>query len=87
MFADLFTAQQELDAWVASYDHERPHQFKDMRTPADVFTTSKAALFVNNAAGEGFAAGNNPVQATWPWTWSNGDQVVVNFDYEAAAAS
>lgn len=50
-------------------------------------STSKAALFVNNAAGEGFAAGNNPVQATWPWTWSNGDQVVVNFDYEAAAAS
>lgn len=44
VFADVVSAQQELDAWVASYNHERPHQSKDMRTPADVFTTSKAAL-------------------------------------------
>jgi hypothetical protein len=50
-------------------------------------STSKAALFVNNAAGTGFGTGANPVGAANPWTWSNGDQVLVNFDYEAAAAS
>ena len=44
VFADVVRAQQELDAWVASYNPERPHQSKDMRTPADVFTTSKAQL-------------------------------------------
>lgn len=50
-------------------------------------STSKAILVVNNAAGVGFATGDNPVGAAAPWTWADSDQILVNFDYEAAAAS
>jgi transposase InsO family protein len=37
-FADLATAQAELDRWVASYNHDRPHQSLEMSTPAARFT-------------------------------------------------
>jgi hypothetical protein len=40
VFPDARTAQAELDAWVAAYNHQRPHQAKDMATPASLFTTS-----------------------------------------------
>jgi hypothetical protein len=37
VFPDLATAQDELDAWVASYNTERPHQALGMATPASRF--------------------------------------------------
>mgnify|MGYP000859542446 CR=1 FL=1 len=50
-------------------------------------STSKAVLLVDNAPGDGFVTGDNPVGAAAPWTWSASDHILVNFDYEAAAAS
>jgi transposase InsO family protein len=38
IFADLRAAQTELDAWVDSYNTERPHQGIAMATPASRFT-------------------------------------------------
>jgi transposase InsO family protein len=40
VFGDLATAQDELDAWVASYNTQRPHSALDMATPADRFTVT-----------------------------------------------
>jgi transposase InsO family protein len=40
VFEDLATAQEELDAWVASYNTQRPHSALDMATPADRFTVT-----------------------------------------------
>ena len=37
VFDDLASAQQQLDAWVASYNHQRPHSSLDMATPASRF--------------------------------------------------
>ena len=37
IFASLEVAQAELDAWVADYNHNRPHQALDMSTPAQRF--------------------------------------------------
>jgi len=37
VFEDLNTAQSELDAWVAEYNTERPHQSLKMATPAERF--------------------------------------------------
>lgn len=48
---------------------------------------SKATLLVSNGAGEGFSTGNNPIGAAAPWTWAANDQISINFNYEAAAAS
>jgi Integrase core domain len=36
-FASLKGAQQELDAWVADYNTQRPHQALEMATPAERF--------------------------------------------------
>jgi hypothetical protein len=49
--------------------------------------TSKAVIVVSNAAGAGFSTGANPVGAAAPWTWAENDQIILKFDYEAAAAS
>ena len=38
VFDDLPTAQAELDAWVADYNTDRPHQAIGMATPAERFT-------------------------------------------------
>jgi transposase InsO family protein len=38
IFEDLASAQAELDAWIASYNTERPHSALDMATPASRFT-------------------------------------------------
>ena len=35
VFPTLATAQQRLDAWVAAYNTDRPHQSLDMATPAE----------------------------------------------------
>ena len=37
VFASLGQAQEELDAWVHSYNHDRPHQGIAMATPAQRF--------------------------------------------------
>jgi transposase InsO family protein len=37
VFTDLAAAQAELDAWVASYNHDRPHSALDMAAPASRF--------------------------------------------------
>jgi len=50
-------------------------------------STSKAIIVVTNVAGEGFATGDNPVGAAVPWTWAEQDQIVLSFDYEAAASA
>jgi transposase InsO family protein len=39
-FEDLASAQAELDAWVTSYNTERPHSALDMATPASRFTAA-----------------------------------------------
>ena len=38
VFADLACAQAELDAWVVSYNSQRPHSSLDMATPASRFS-------------------------------------------------
>ena len=40
IFATLAAAQAELDAWVESYNRDRPHQSLDMATPAERFGTA-----------------------------------------------
>jgi transposase InsO family protein len=41
VFASLAAAQAELDAWVTSYNHQRPHQGIGMATPAQRFTAGQ----------------------------------------------
>ena len=36
-FESLATAQEAIDAWVHTYNHQRPHQALNMATPASVF--------------------------------------------------
>jgi len=43
VFGDLATAQDELDAWVASHNTQRPPSALDMATPADRFTMTDPA--------------------------------------------
>lgn len=49
--------------------------------------TAKAIIVNTNVAGEGIGTGNNPVGAAAPWTWAASDQILIQFSYEAAAAS
>ena len=42
VFPTLRVAQAELDAWVHTYNHERPHQSLDMDTPAQRFLRATA---------------------------------------------
>ena len=42
VFTDLATAQAELDAWVDSYNRDRPHSALDMATPASRFHAQDA---------------------------------------------
>jgi transposase InsO family protein len=41
VFPDLPAAQAAIDAWVHTYNHERPHQSLDMATPASRFRPSR----------------------------------------------
>ena len=43
VFANLATAQAELDEWVEEYNTRRPHQALDMATPASRFLTAEPA--------------------------------------------
>jgi transposase InsO family protein len=49
-FADLPTAQTELDAWVASYNTERPHQALGMATPGDRFVPTATSRHADTSA-------------------------------------
>jgi transposase InsO family protein len=50
IFGDLATAQDELDAWVASYNTQRPHSALDMATPADRFSVTDPGRPVETSA-------------------------------------
>jgi transposase InsO family protein len=50
VFGDLGTAQDELDAWVASYNTQRPHSALDMATPADRFSVTDPGRPVETSA-------------------------------------
>lgn len=50
-------------------------------------STRRAIIAVDNAVGESFGGGDNPVGAAVPFTWAENDQVIVRFDYEAAASA
>jgi hypothetical protein len=50
VFDDLPTAQAELDAWVASYNTQRPHSSLGMATPAERFTTGTVQRPVDASA-------------------------------------
>lgn len=56
-------------------------------TPLWAASTKKCIIVTSNATNEGFGTGQNPVGAATPWTWAENDQIIVNFNYEAAAAS
>lgn len=49
--------------------------------------TRKAIIVNTNVAGEGIGTGDNPVGAANPWAWEASDQILIQFNYEAAAAS
>lgn len=49
-FDDLPTAQAELDAWIRSYNAERPHQALAMATPASRFTHARAGRAADASA-------------------------------------
>lgn len=50
VFGDLATAQDELDAWIASYNTQRPHSALDMATPADRFSVTDPGRPVETSA-------------------------------------
>jgi hypothetical protein len=47
-------------------------------------STSKAIFHISSGAGAGALTGATPVGAAAPWTWSAGDIISFQFDYEAA---
>jgi transposase InsO family protein len=51
VFADMGAAQAELDAWVRSYNTERPHQGIGMATPASRFTPATGRTADTSAMG------------------------------------
>jgi transposase InsO family protein len=59
VFGDLATAQDELDAWVASYNTQRPHSALDMATPADRFTVTDPGRPADTSALLGERAGDD----------------------------
>lgn len=48
---------------------------------------SKALILLTNTAGNGFGNGQNPAADSVPWTWAANDNIVLKFDYEAAASA
>jgi hypothetical protein len=75
VFADLATAQAELDAWVGTYNTQRPHSALGMAAPSSRFTPSDAGRPVDPSAlviertGEGWisrrVAANGIVSVAW----------------------
>jgi len=56
-FADLPAAQAAIDAWVHSYNHNRPHQSLDMATPASLFRPARSSTVSAVAAPAASRAG------------------------------
>jgi transposase InsO family protein len=75
VFEDLDSAQAELDAWVGTYNTERPHSALGMATPASRFTPTPAGPPPDDSAllaertGEGWisrrVAANGIVSVSW----------------------
>jgi len=74
VFSELATAQAELDAWVASYNTERPHQALRMATPASRFGAAVPGRPVDTSAvtersGDGWisrrVAANGVISVVW----------------------
>ena len=76
VFDDLESAQAQLDAWVASYNHDRPHSSLDMATPASRFTPAEpsrrpadaSALFSERAGDDWISrkvAANGIISVAW----------------------
>jgi transposase InsO family protein len=66
VFADLATAQAELDQWVVEYNTRRPHQALEMATPAERFLKAATAPVtpLHTPAGSG-----RPAQGRTDGTW------------------
>lgn len=63
-FSNLTAAQQAIDGWVHSYNHQRPHQSPDIATPASLFRPRNA---LPPAPKQGTAAaGPNPAEPLTP---------------------
>jgi len=73
------------------YDNDANYHFEVAAAAVATFfwpaADRKAIIVITNAAGEGIATGDNPVGAAVPWTWAASDQILIQFSYEAAAAS
>ena len=71
VFDDLQTAQAELDAWVGTYNTERPHSALGMATPASRFTPTPAdpPADTRPCLGSGPVRGGSP--GGWPPTGSS----------------
>ena len=75
VFDDLQTAQAELDAWVGTYNTERPHSALGMATPASRFTPTPAdppadhSALLGERTGEGWisrrVAANGIISVSW----------------------
>jgi len=75
VFADLADAQAELDAWLSSYNTERPHSALGMATPASRFDSASASRPADDSAllgersGEDWisrrVASNGIISVTW----------------------
>jgi len=59
VFTDLPAAQAELDAWIDSYNAERPHSALDMATPASRFTRAEPGRAAEVGALLGERAGDD----------------------------
>jgi transposase InsO family protein len=75
VFSDLASAQAELDAWVGSYNTERPHSALGMASPATRFTTAQrtrpadTSAVLTERSGDGWisrrVATNGVISVTW----------------------
>lgn len=67
VFDDLAAVQAAIDAWVADYNHHRPHQSLDMNTPASRFTPAAHSRDLPPRLPAGLAANQpKPVPAAPP---------------------
>lgn len=64
-FANIAAAQAAIDAWVHTYNHERPHQSLDMATPASRFRPDRP-LALPTPAGRLEAAHGGPANLPLP---------------------
>jgi hypothetical protein len=73
------------------YDNNDNNRFVVAAAAVSTFfwsaATRKAIIVVTNIATKGIGTGDNPVGAAVPWTWQASDQILIQFSYEAAAAS